>query len=277
MLVGAHVSVAGGMQKAFEWVEEYGCESLQVFTKSQLQWAAKPLDPDEIYAWLTAWEKEEWEPCMVHNSYLINLSSADEGLRKKSVTGMVEELERASLLGIPWVVTHPGAAKGASVEQAIEKCALSVRETLRQTEGCSVGILIENTAGMGSHIGARFEELAQILENVALPEQTGVCFDTCHAFAAGYDFRTPESYTEMWRQFDRIVGLTHLKGFHLNDCKTPFASRVDRHDAIGQGTIGRKGFELLMNDPRFEAHPGVTELPDEVTLESINLLKNLRK
>lgn len=277
MLVGAHVSVAGGMSKAFGWAEEYGCESLQVFTKSQLQWSSKPLEPDEVYNWLVAWEQAEWPPCLVHNSYLINLASPDKVLRRKSVAAMVDEMERASLLGIPWVCTHPGASKGAPMEQALENCAHSVRDALDQSEDSGVGILLENTAGMGSHVGSAFEHLAHILQFCALPERTGVCFDTCHGFAAGYDLRTPEAYADTWKRFEQTVGLSYLKAFHLNDCKSAFGSRIDRHEAIGQGTIGARAFAMLMNDPRFEVHPGVTELRDEVTLDSINLLKNMRK
>ncbi|HEY3296606.1 MAG TPA: deoxyribonuclease IV [bacterium] len=277
MLIGAHVSVAGGMAKAFGWVEKFGCESLQVFTKSQVQWAAKPLEGDDIYAWLCAWENAEWPPCMVHNCYLINLSSADETLRQKSVAAMIDEVERAAVLGIPWVVTHPGASKGTTVEQALENCARSVREALEQTDGCGVGILLENTAGMGSHIGARFEELAQILQLTALPEQTGVCLDTCHAFAAGYDLRTAESYAGVWEQFGKTVGFPMLRAFHLNDCKSAFASHVDRHEAIGEGTISPKAFELLVNDPRFEGLPAVVELKDEHVPGSMELLLGMRQ
>jgi len=276
MLVGAHVSVAGGMQKAFDWVEKFGCECLQVFTKSQVQWAAKPLDPDDVYSWLCAWEEQDWQPCTVHNSYLINLASPDEALRKKSVGAMVDELERASVLGIPWVVTHPGAAKGSTVEQALDLCGRSVRDALAQTEDSGVGILIENTAGMGSHIGARFEHLAAILELAGSPERLGVCFDTCHAFAGGEDLRTPAAYADMWKRFDKVVGLSRLKAFHLNDCKAELGSHVDRHDSIGKGHIGPTAFKLLMNDPRFELHPGLLELRDEDVPGSIELLKALR-
>jgi deoxyribonuclease-4 len=275
--IGAHVSVAGGLVKAFPRGLEWNCESLQIFTKSQVQWAAKPLDPDDVYAWLSAWEEQEWQPCIVHGCYLVNLCSPSAELRQKSVAAVIDEIERAATLGIPWVIVHPGSFKDTTLEPALDFCTASVREILEQTEGCGAGLLLENTAGMGSSVGCRFEDLGQVIRQVNRPEQLGVCFDTCHAFAAGYDLRTPAAYADTWARFDRIIGLDHLKAFHLNDCKSPLASRIDRHEGIGQGAIGVEGFRLLMNDPRFEFHPGVVELKDELVLGSLELLDSLRQ
>lgn len=276
MLVGAHVSVAGGLTEAFRWSEKFECESLQIFTKSQLQWAARPLEGEDITGWLDAWEAAGWPPCFVHDSYLINLSSPDEALRKKSVNAFIDELERAAMLGIPWVNTHPGSHKGAGETAGLDNCVLSLRECLERTEGLGVGILLETTAGQGNDIGSKFEHHAFLLEKTHSPERMGVCLDTCHSFAAGYDFRTEESYHAVWTRFDELIGLRYLHAFHLNDCRFPLGSKRDRHAEIGKGEIGETAFRLLMNDSRFEGHPGITELPDEVTPQSLELLKSLR-
>ncbi|RPH96593.1 deoxyribonuclease IV [candidate division KSB1 bacterium] len=277
MLIGAHVSVAGGLVEAFRRAEEFDCECIQIFTKSQLQWSAKPLEPDEVYKWLVTWEESGWPPCFVHDSYLINLSSPDEALRRKSVDAFADELERAALLGIPWVNMHPGSHKGAGEEIGLTNCVRSLKEVLERTAGLGVGILLETTAGQGNDIGSRFEHLSHLLEKVNQPERMGVCLDTCHAFAAGYDLRTPEAYAATWKRFEEIIGIKFLHAFHLNDCRYPLGSRRDRHAEIGKGEIGLEAFRMLMNDPRFEGHPGITELPDEVTPRSHKLLKSLRK
>ncbi|MBU0509110.1 deoxyribonuclease IV [bacterium] len=277
MLVGAHVSVAGGLDQAFRWYQEFDCESLQIFTKSQLQWKAKPLEPEEVMSWLEAWELADWPPCFVHDSYLINLSSPDEALRKKSVDAFVDELERASLLGIPWVNTHPGSHKGAGEQIGLDNCVRSLKEVLERTEGIGTGILLETTAGQGNDLGSKFENLAYLLEKTDGGQRVGVCYDTCHGFAAGYDIRTAEAYTATFARFDELIGLRFLHAFHLNDCRFPLGSRRDRHAPIGKGEIGPQAFRLLMNDPRFELHPGITELPDDVTPQSLARLKNFRQ
>ncbi|MBI5060378.1 deoxyribonuclease IV [candidate division KSB1 bacterium] len=276
MLFGAHVSVSGGLHEAFRRSEEFECESIQIFTKSQLQWKAKPLEPEDIERWLDAWEAADWPPCFVHDSYLINLCSPEEALRQKSVGGLVDELERASLLAIPWVNTHPGSHKGAGEQVGLNNCVKSVLEVLRRTEGSGTGILLETTAGQGNDLGAKFEQLAYILERVNQPERMGVCVDTCHVFAGGYDLRTAEGYARTWGEFDRIVGLSNLRAFHLNDSRFPLGAHRDRHAAIGKGEIGESGFRLLARDARFAGMPATTELPDEDTPESIGLLKRLR-
>ncbi len=276
MLFGAHVTVAGGLYKAFEWADEFECESIQIFTKSQLQWKAKPIEPEDIERWFAAWEQAEWIPCFVHDSYLINLCSPEEELRKRSIDGLVDEIERAGLLGIPWVNSHPGSHKGAGEQLGLDNCVKSVREVLARTEGLGVGILLETTAGQGNDLGAKFEQLGYVLDRVKDEDRMGVCVDTCHIFAAGYDLRTPDAYEKTWSEFDRIIGLQWLRAFHLNDSKFPCGSHRDRHAAIGKGEIGEAGFRLLAQDARFEAMPATTELPDEDTPESIERLKRLR-
>lgn len=276
MLFGAHVTVAGGLYKAFEWAEKFECESIQIFTKSQLQWKAKPIEPEDIEKWLAGWEAAGWPPCFVHDSYLINLCSPDEELRVKSVGGLIDEVERAALLSIPWVNTHPGSHKGAGEQIGLDNCVKSVKEVLRKTEGSGTGVLLETTAGQGNDLGAKFEHLAYILDKVGSPERMGVCVDTCHIFAGGYDLCTPAAYEKTWSEFDRIVGLTRLRAFHLNDSKFPCGAHRDRHAAIGKGEIGEAGFKLLCKDKRFAGLPAATELPDEDTPSSIKLLKKLR-
>jgi len=276
MLVGAHLSVAGGLSRAFQLAGEFACESIQIFTKSQLQWAAKPLEPDDVCAWLDAWETSDWPPCLVHDSYLINLASPDDALRQKSVEAFVDELERAALLGIPWVNMHPGSHKGAGEAAGLSRCANSLIECLQRTEGLGVGILLETTAGQGNDLGSRFENLACLLERVNAPERMGVCYDTCHSFAAGCDLRTEKSYESVWKRFDELIGLRFLHAFHLNDSRFPLGSRRDRHAEIGKGKLGMNAFRLLMQDARFSGHPGITELPDEETTRSLRRLKKIR-
>lgn len=277
MLVGAHVSVAGGLDKAFAWADQFGCEAIQIFTKSQLQWKAKPLEPEDVTAWLAAWQDSGWPPCFVHDSYLINLASPDPELRRKSVDGFVDELERAALLGIPWVNTHPGSHKGAGERAGLEACVRSIQEVLQRTADLPVGLLLETTAGQGNDLGARFEHLAHLLEHSGGGERMAVCYDTCHSFAAGYDLRTAEVYHATFARFDELIGIEKLLAFHLNDCRFPLGSRRDRHAPIGKGEIGQEGFRLLMTDEHFALHPGITELPDEDTPGSLNLLKSFRQ
>ncbi|MBK8131075.1 MAG: deoxyribonuclease IV [bacterium] len=276
MLFGAHTSTAGGLYKAFEWGIEYDCEAIQVFTKSQLQWQGKAIEPEDIYKWFEAWEYAGEPPVFVHDSYLINLSSPDETLRKKSVDGFVDELERAALLGIPWVNTHPGSHKGAGEAIGLENCAKSLNEVLLRTDDLGVGILLETTAGQGGDLGAKFSHLGQLIRACGQDDRMGVCVDTCHIFAAGYDLRTQEAYDKTWREFDQEIGLRYLRAFHLNDSKFELGQHRDRHAAIGAGFIGQAGFKLLATDPRFDGLPGTTELPDEDTPSSIALLKRLR-
>jgi deoxyribonuclease-4 len=276
MLFGAHTSTAGGLYKAFERGTEFGCECIQVFTKSQLQWKAKPIAPEDVEKWFDAREKAGQPPVLVHDSYLINLSSPDEVLRKKSVDGFVHELERADLLGIPWVNTHPGSHKGSGVENGLKNCANSLKEVLARTEGLGVGILLETTAGQGGDLGAEFSHLDYLISECKNDERMGVCVDTCHIFAAGYDFRTRDAYEETWKKFDAEIGLEYLRALHLNDSKFDLGQHRDRHAAIGKGFIGLEGFRMLARDPRFDGLPGTTELPDEDTPSSIALLKKLR-
>jgi deoxyribonuclease-4 len=276
LLIGAHVSVAGGLHNAFRWVEKYRCQSLQIFTKSQFKWEAKPLTRSEITEWRAAWQTHSSIACVVHDAYLINLSSPDTGHRRRSVTALVDEIRRADALGIRYVNTHPGSHLGIGERQGLENCARSLREALRRTRRCNVTILLETTAGQGNDLGWRFAHLGDLIRALDGDDRLGVCVDTCHVFAAGYDFRNNAGYDAMWREFDRLIGHVRLKALHLNDSKFPLGGRLDRHAAIGEGHIGTAGFQRLMNDPRLEHIPGITELPEEVTLKSLKALRKLR-
>ena len=264
---GAHQSIAGGFTKAVERAVETGCECLQVFTRNINQWATSPIDPAEAAAFRAAVHEAGLELVVAHDSYLINPAAADAALRKKSIAGLIEELRRAELLGIPWVVAHPGAAGEQPVAKAVDRAARGIAEALEKTKGLTAGILIETTAGQGSCLGARFEEIGEMLAVIdarrGLAERVGVCLDTCHVFAAGYPLAPAAALDETLAAFDRAIGLERLKLIHANDSKKECGSRVDRHEAIGKGKIGRAAFGLLVNHPRLAGIPLVLETPKE--------------
>lgn len=264
---GAHQSIAGGFTKAVERAVETGCECLQVFTRNINQWATSPIDPAEAAAFRAAVHEAGLELVVAHDSYLINPAAADAALRKKSIAGLIEELRRAELLGIPWVVAHPGAAGEQPVAKAVDRAARGIAEALEKTKGLTAGILIETTAGQGSCLGARFEEIGEMLAVIdarrGLAKRVGVCLDTCHVFAAGYPLAPAAALDETLAAFDRAIGLERLKLIHANDSKKECGSRVDRHEAIGKGKIGRAAFGLLVNHPQLAGIPLVLETPKE--------------
>ena len=264
---GAHQSIAGGFSRAVERAVETGCECLQVFTRNINQWKTSPIDPAEAAAFRKAVKEAGLRLVVAHDSYLINPAAADADLRKKSVAGLVEELERAELLGIPWVVAHPGAAGEQPVARAVERAAKGIAEALAKTAGLKAGILIETTAGQGSCLGAAFEEIGAMLdlidERPGLAKRVGVCLDTCHVFAAGYPLAPRAALDETLAAFDRVIGLRRLKLIHANDSKKEQGSRVDRHEAIGKGKIGRAAFALVVNHPQLAGIPLVLETPKE--------------
>lgn len=258
--LGAHVSIAGGVQNAPHNAHKIGARGFALFTKNQRQWNAKPLTTEQIDGFHTAMEEYGYQPHQVlpHDSYLINLGHPEEEPRAKSLNAFIDEMERCGQLGLDRLNFHPGShLKKISEETSLDHIADSLNRALEQTEGVSA--VIENTAGQGSNLGYRFEHLAHIIDKVEDKRRIGVCIDTCHAFAAGYDLRTAEAYQQTMQAFDEIVGFQYLQGMHLNDCKSEFESRVDRHQSIGQGTIGVEGFRQLMNDPRIDEIPMVLE------------------
>lgn len=261
MKLGAHMFITGGIHKVIEYGEELGCESIQIFTKSNRSWNAKALTEDAIDAFLVKNSETKIAPIFAHNTYLINLCATDKTTFEKSYDGMLMELQRAEQLELPYTVLHPGSHLGAGEAQGLQKIAETLNQLFSETEGFKVKVLLETTAGQGTNLGYTFEQLATLIKLISYPDRVGTCFDTCHAFAAGYDFRTEKGYETVIDSFDNIVGLDNLFVFHLNDSKNDCGSRVDRHEHIGKGVIGTDGFKFFLNDKRFKDHPGVLETP----------------
>jgi deoxyribonuclease-4 len=260
LLIGAHMSIAGGMHLAFERGKQAGCKTIQIFLKSSNQWKAKLLTEEDQVLFQEAHRKSGIGPVMGHDSYLINLASPNRELYRKSLYAFVEEMQRANYLEVPCLIMHPGAHVGAGMKAGVARVARALRQAIDSVEP-PVAILLENTAGQGSSLGSRFEQLAAILEQLGNPDRVGVCLDTCHAFAAGYDIRTADAYDQTMREFDRLIGLGKIRAFHLNDSKKDLGCHVDRHTHIGKGCIGLGAFRCLVNDKRFTAIPKILETP----------------
>jgi deoxyribonuclease-4 len=279
-LFGAHLSIAGGLHKAVEAAVALGCPTVQLFTKNASQWVGKPLHDDEVTAFKAAVRKAKLKYPTAHDSYLINLAAPGDELFEKSVAAFVDELNRAEQLGLSYLVTHPGAHVGTGEDAGLRRVTDGLDRALKRTAGFKVKVLLENTAGMGTTLGHRFEHLARLVADSREPGRLAVCFDTCHAFAAGYDLSTDAGYDATFDEFDRVVGLKRLKLFHVNDSVKPLGSRVDRHAGIGLGEIGEPAFRRLAADPRFARHPMILETPkdgpDGKPMDPVNLGK-LRK
>ena len=262
MKLGAHMSIAGGLDKAFGRGQKETCQTIQVFTKSGRQWAYKDLRPEEIEKWHQAVAQNPTiNPILCHDSYLINLASPDPVIWDKSVEAFKSEIERCALLKIPYLITHAGAHVGSGEEAGLNRIAEAVNQLHSIMGFQGVTVLFETTAGQGSALGYKFQHWGQLLEKLQHPEWVDICFDTCHVFASGYDIATPEGYEATFEQFQQYIGLDKLKAFHLNDSKTPLNSRVDRHENIGKGTLGLEPFRSLVNDSRFDHIPGILETP----------------
>ncbi len=258
--LGAHVSAAGGPDQAVLRAVEIGADAFALFTKNQRQWNAKPLTDEAIEAFRTACETHGFGPGQIlpHDSYLINLGHPESAGLEKSRAAFLDEFQRCEQLGLTLLNFHPGShLKKISESECLTRIADSINQVLAETRG--VTAVIENTAGQGTNLGWRFEHLAEIIDQVEDRSRVGVCIDTCHAFAAGYDLRTAEATTATLDEFDKVVGLAYLRGMHLNDAKSAFASRVDRHHSLGQGNIGLDAFTTLMRDPRIDEIPMVLE------------------
>ena len=260
MLLGAHESVAGGPHTAIARGKADGCEALQIFARPSAQWRTRPFAPDEVSLFRSEHAAVGW-PTLSHASYLINLAAADRVILDKSRDALADEMFRAEELGLDHVVLHPGAHVGVGTEDGVAAAAESLSDLHDRTRGMRVQLLLEITAGQGSCLGCRFEEIEAILAKARGGETFGVCFDTCHAHTAGYDLSTEEGYERTFEAFQRVLGLERLKAFHLNDSKTPAGSRVDRHAEIGDGYLGLLPFWRLVNDARFAKVPGVLETP----------------
>lgn len=279
--LGAHMSIAGGYYRAVEIAQDCGCDCVQLFTKNNNQWRAKPITEDDAKRFKTALKQLGIKHPISHDSYLINLGSPEKELWKKSIDAFVIELQRADQLGIPYVVAHPGAFTTSSEEQGLHRIAKGLDEVHRQCRGVTAQCLLETTAGQGSNLGWRFEHLAEILDLAKDPDRVGVCVDTCHVFAAGYPLQTKTEYLATIRAMNQTFGLDKIKAFHLNDSKRELGSRVDRHERIGHGHLGLEPFRHLLNVRRFKKIPMYLETPkgeeNGEPLDVINLrtLRNL--
>lgn len=277
-LLGAHVSTAGGTEKAPERGRTIGADAIQIFTADQTQWKATPLTEANISGFRQGMSRGQPRVSITHDSYLINLCAAEAWQLKRAVGAFIAEMDRSEALGIDYIVFHPGAHMGAGVDEGCAIVARSLNAALDARPDHKLKLLVETTAGQGTNVGYTFEQIADILSGVKSPERMGVCFDTQHAFAAGYDIRTPEAWESTLKEFDRILGLDRLLVFHLNDSKRDLASRVDRHEKIGQGLLGLVPFWCLVNDERFADIPAVLETPvkdDSEYGEELQLLRSL--
>lgn len=279
ILLGAHMSISGGVHTAVDRATSIGCTALQVFTKNNNQWRAKPLGENDIQSYKRKIADARIAPVVAHDSYLINLCAVNPDILKKSREAFIDELQRCEQLGIQLLNFHPGAHGGAGERDGIKKIIESLNIAHEKTKGFHVLSVVEATAGQGSAVGYKFEHLAEIICGVEEPQRMAVCIDTCHIFAAGYNIGTEEGYEKTFREFDEIVGLKKIAAFHCNDSKKGLGSHVDRHEHIGKGLIGLAGFGFLMNDERFAKIPKILETPKSEDLhedvENMNVLKNL--
>jgi deoxyribonuclease-4 len=261
--IGAHVSIAGGLWRALERGEALGCGAVQIFLKSHRQWACRPLEPADVRAFMAARRTTGIRRVFAHASYLVNLGTPGAVQWRQAVDAFTDELERAEALGLASVVIHPGSHLGAGVDAGMRRIAAALDEVIARTSGCRVTIALENTAGAGHAVGSRFVELGTILGRVKRPERVGICLDTCHLFAAGYDIRTADGWGGALAECEQHVGLGRVLAFHLNDAKAALGSGLDRHEHIGDGSLGLEPFRRLLNDPRFARVPKVLETPKE--------------
>lgn len=279
-LLGAHMSIEGGLHRAFARISLVNGESLQIFSKNQRQWRVPALVPQDIKLFCEAWRNWGGGPVAAHGSYLINLANPDPEKSTRAVDAFAEEISRAGQLGIPYLIMHPGSHVGAGTQTGLAQLIKNLDRAFDQADQVkSVTVLLETTAGQGTGLGASFEELAHIINHSKSENRLGVCLDTCHVFAAGYDISSKAGYDKTFRAFDAAIGLERLKFFHLNDSKKGLGSRVDRHTHIGKGEIGLAGFRRLLNDQRFTNHPMVLETPKQKDLqediENLSLLRSL--
>jgi len=275
LLLGAHMSIAGGFDKAITRGESIGCTTIQVFTKSNRQWYARPLTEEEIETYKNTASQSSINPVVAHASYLVNIGSADKTTHEKSAKSFAEELHRCQQLGIPYLVIHPGSCgTSLSEKECLKKISDTLDETFAKLPGKTM-VLLETMAGQGSNLGYQFEQLAELFQQSEYKNRVGVCLDTCHIFAAGYKYDTKQEYEKLWDQFDTIIGLNHLKVMHLNDSKKECGSRVDRHDDIGKGKIGLESFKLIMNDKRFFDIPKIIETPRKDLTDDLRNMRSL--
>lgn len=281
MIFGAHESIAGGIYTAIERGQRAGCDTVQLFNKSNNQWRAKKLTDDEVAKFFDLQKESGVTASVSHTSYLINIASPKDDLANRSRAALTEEMERCNLLKIPNLVMHPGSHVGSGEEEGLTRIAENINRMFEDLPDNTVTLLLEATAGQGSNLGYKFEQLAWIIDHIDADQHIGVCVDTCHIFAAGYELRGPKEYKKTIDAFDKIVGLDRLKIIHCNDSKRELGSKVDRHEHIGQGHIGLEGFRNLVNDRRLKKIPMILETPkgDELIedIENLAVLRDLVK
>lgn len=279
MLLGAHMSIGGGVHRAIERACSIGCTAMQIFVKNNMQWFARPLAPEEIKAFVRHAQRAELSSVFAHANYLINLAATNPQFHANSLRALAEELIRANALKLPFLVMHPGAHLGAGEEAGLEKIVASIDAVFTAIPKIKTKIALETTAGQGTCLGHRFEHLAWIIENVREPGRLCVCLDTAHVFAAGFDLTSEAGTRKMFLEFERTIGLEHLVALHLNDSKSARGSRVDRHEHIGKGKIGLDAFRFIMRDSRFRKIPKVLETPKGKELredvENFEILRGL--
>lgn len=279
MQFGAHQSISGGVFNAVFLGQKAGCDTIQMFNKSSNQWRAKKLVSDEVDKFFSAIEETGVTVATSHTSYLINIASPEPELNAKSYAALKEEMERCNLLKIPNLVLHPGSHVGTGEEGGLNRIAANINKLFDELEGNACCLLLETTAGQGSNLGSKFEQLAYIIEKIENKKHIGVCLDTCHVFAAGYPIIEPADYKKTMQQFDDIIGLKRLRIIHMNDSQKPFASQRDRHEHIGKGCIGLEAFRNIVNDSRLTDIPKILETPkgDDVAedIENLRVLRSL--
>jgi deoxyribonuclease-4 len=287
--IGAHMSIAGGIAKAVDRAVVHGCEALQIFTKNANQWRGKPLDRADVTAFRARIEQTRIHPVVSHASYLINLATTFPVLREQSIAAFIDELDRANALGLLGVVVHPGTCTAGTEDEALRLIADAIKRAFRARRRRRTMVILEHTAGQGRTLGHRFEQLATIIQHLDGSERIGVCLDTCHLVASGYDIVNHAAYRDTFDAFDRIVGIGRLKVFHANDSKKPCGSRVDRHEHIGRGCLGEEPFRRLLHDARFHGLPMLIETekskdterrgtlaPDPFDMRNLETLRRLR-
>jgi len=271
MRLGAHLSTAGGLHTSFARGEELGCTAIQIFLSSPRQWRGRELSEEDVAKFRAAWRASDCEACFAHDIYLTRLGSRDRTILRKSRAALVRELHACQRLGLDGLVVHPAGDPGAQPAKVLDRVARSLDAVLEEAEEDGTPILLETTAGQGSDVGHRFEQLGRIVEKTRRSDRLGVCLDTCHVFAAGYEISTDEGYDSTLEAFDREVGLERLEVLHLNDSRRPLGSRVDRHAHIGEGRIGEAAFGRILRDPRLAGLPKLIETPKEGDMDRVNL------
>jgi deoxyribonuclease-4 len=259
ILLGAHMSIAGGVEQSLARGQEVGCDTIQIFVKPPSRWAAKPLADANVVAFHEAVAETGIWPVFAHALYLVNLATPDDDLWNKSLAALADDLERCEDLGLPGLVLHPGSHRGSGEDAGIARIVAALDELHLRLPGYQAQVWLETTAGQGDHLGYTFDQLRAMVDGVREPERLGICFDLAHAFAAGYELRTPEDWEATWAEFEALLGLDRLRAVHLNDSARDLGSRIDRHAHIGKGTLGLVPFRFLLNDPRFWGIPMVLE------------------